>query len=95
MAYLLDIKNKNEFSFDTQKNLISNEIIKSIIKNINTSKEKINILIVKINEDKIVYNLSIQRKHFKDILLKNLKYKEKIEDYTMCIKIRDAIKNLN
>jgi hypothetical protein len=93
MVYNLKIdKNKDLDKIDS--NLLSTKVVKEIIKNLKNNFHSINVLKITVNEHQLIYNIRIKREDFLDVLKRNLIFKEKREDYLMCIEIREAIKFL-
>jgi len=73
---------------------IAKAVIESIIKNIKTRKKHIHILSVQVMEENIVFDITLEKQHFKSTLEENLKHFEEKEMYEECIKINEAITQL-
>lgn len=73
---------------------IAKAVIESIIKNIKTRKKHIHVLSVQIVEENTVFDITLEKQHFKSTLQENLKYFEEKEMYEECIKINEAITKL-
>ena len=83
------------------QNLVSNKdisiakaVIESIIKNIKTRKKHIHVLSVQVMEENTVFDITLEKQHFKSTLEENLKHFEDKEMYEECSKIHDAIAKL-
>lgn len=83
------------------QNLVSNKdisiakaVIESIIRNIKTRKKHIHILSVQVMEENTVFDITLEKQHFKSTLEENLKHFEDKEMYEECSKIHDAIAKL-
>jgi len=83
------------------QNLVSNKdisiakaVIESIIKNIKTRKKHIHVLSVQVTEENTVFDITLEKQHFKSTLEENLKHFEDKEMYEECSKIHDAIAKL-
>ena len=83
------------------QNLVSNKdisiakaVIESIIKNIKTRKKHIHVLSVQVMEENTVFDITLEKQHFKSTLEENLKHFEDKEMYEEYSKIHDAIAKL-
>ena len=73
---------------------IAKAIVDSVLNNLETKKNNIHVFQIEVAEEKVIYDLTIEREGFLDALEKNLNHYEKEELYEECIKIIDAIKFL-
>jgi hypothetical protein len=73
---------------------IAKAVIESIIKNIKTRKKHIHVLSVEVVEENTVFDITLEKQHFKSTLEDNLKHFEAKEMYEECSKIHDAIAKL-
>jgi hypothetical protein len=74
---------------------ISQAIVNSILNNLKTRKKNVHVISVKCIEENVIFDITLEKKHFSDTLNDNLKYFEEKEMYEECIKIKKAIEVLN
>jgi hypothetical protein len=73
---------------------IAKAVIESILRNIKTRKKRVHVLSVQIDEENTIFDITLEKCHFKTTLQENLKYFEEKEMYEECIKINEAITKL-
>jgi hypothetical protein len=69
-------------------------VIESIINNIKTRKKHIHVFSVQVVEDNTIFDITLEKQHFKSTLEENLKHFEAKEMYEECVKINEAITKL-
>ncbi len=74
---------------------ISEAVVNAILGNLKTRKKQIHMLSVKCTDDNIIFDITLEKKHFLDTLKDNLKYFEDKELYEECAKIHAAIETLS
>lgn len=96
MAYSVTVKTQEEFeNLIFSKDLkISESIVDSILKNLNTTKRHIHVLEIIIEETDKIMDLTVDRKDFINTLEKNLEIHVYHEKYEKCVEIQKAILNL-
>ena len=82
------LKNK-DINFAT---IITNSILESINKK--SRRKNVHIISIAIEDEGRIYDLTIGRKEFKDILEQNLKTHEEKEDYETCANIIKGLKQI-
>ena len=82
------LKNK-DINFAT---IITNSILESIRKK--SKRKNVHIISIAIEDEGRIYDLTIGRKEFKDILEQNLKTHEEKEDYETCANIIKGLKQI-
>jgi len=97
MASEITLNNKEEFQemIDKKDFTIAKAIVEAILSNINSRKKFIHILSITCIEDNAIYDITLEKKYFVETLQENLKYYVEKELYEDCIKITEAIKQLN
>ena len=92
----LRVKNEREW-----KKMVSNKdfqiskiIVNSILKNLNTENDKINVILVELIDEDQILDICLDKTEFLITLEENLKNFEKNEDYEGCILIKNAIDKL-
>lgn len=96
MATEITVSNSEEFE-DLVKNhdlIIADAITKTILDNLKGRKRHLHALSVLVEEEASIYDITIDRKDFKDTLQKQLSAYEKLEMYEMCADIVKAVKYL-
>jgi protein-arginine kinase activator protein McsA len=96
MAEEITVNNNDEFQemVDNKDFKIASAIVKSILSNLTNKKKNILILSINCLEEQLIYDLTLDRKHFVDTLEENLKYYIEQERYEECQKIVEAINKL-
>lgn len=97
MPINLRVKDEKELKqmIDNKDINISRIICNSILKNINTSLDKVHVLSVELlDEDKII-DMEVKRGDFYSVLNKNLNNFIKHEDYEFCLLIKKALEKLS
>ncbi len=89
----ISVKNVEEF-----EDLVSNEsifiseiLVETILKNLSSKKKFIYALSVFCEDDDSIYDITVERKYFSEILEENRIIQEKNGYYEKCAEIRDAI----
>lgn len=95
MAQTFVSLNMSEFNKRSKDIEIARAIVDSIIKNIDTKKKHIHIISVELEEEGEIYDLTLEKKEFVDILNKNIVHFERVEDFETCILIKKTIQKLN
>lgn len=97
MAYSITIKNEDEFTnlVKSKDKKLSMEVVQTILDNLDTKKRFINILEIHLENSGVTLDITADREHFTDTLLKNLDTLIFHEEYEMCSKIKEAIKYLS
>lgn len=93
----ITVKSIDDFQklIDDRAFSISEAVVGSILSNLKTRKKNVHVLSVKCLEDKTIFDITLEKKHFIDTLRDNLKYFEERELYEECSKIHKAIDSLN
>lgn len=96
MAYKILVKNIDSFRdlIESKDLKMSQEIVKVILKNLNTTKRFIPVLEIYIEGVERVIDLTIDRRDFLDTLESNIETHILHEEYEACTEIQDAIKKL-
>jgi len=92
------VKNIDEFTemVDKKDINIHKALVNSIINNIKTrSKKHIHMISVCCTDSGVIFDITLERKHFIDTLKENLKYFEEKEMYEDCVKINKGIELLS
>ena len=92
----IEVKSLYEFQdlVDNKHFSISQAIVSSILNNVKTRKKNVHVLSIKCTEENTVFDITLEKCHFKSTLEENLKYFEDKEMYEECIKINEAITKL-
>jgi len=77
-----------------QKFTMAQNIVETVLENINTKKKQIPVFEIEVSDEDSVYTLSVQRDEFIQILNTNLIHFENEEAYEGCQKIIEAINYL-
>jgi 6-phosphogluconolactonase/glucosamine-6-phosphate isomerase/deaminase len=77
-----------------QKFTMAQNIVETILENINTKKKQIPVFEIEVSDEDSIYTLSVQRDEFIQILNTNLIHFENEEAYEGCQKIIEAINYL-
>ena len=77
-----------------QKFTMAQNIVETVLENLNTKKEQIPVFEIEVENEDSVYTLSVQRDEFVQILKTNLIHFENEEAYEGCQKIIEAINYL-
>ena len=90
------VENYDEFLelTKTQKFTISQQIVETVLNNIDTKKKELPVFEIEVESEGVSYTLSIQTKEFIDTLSTNLIHFENEEAYEGCQKIIEAINYL-
>ena len=98
MVYVrkITVENYDEFLAMTknQKFTISQQIVETVLNNLDTRKKQIPIFEIEVENEGAVYTLSVKRDEFIQILNTNLIHFENEEAYEGCQKIIEAINYL-
>ena len=96
MTNSITVKTQEDFEVMMKDNNyeISNNITKTILKNLKGRKNNIHVLEIKVLEEHTIYDITINRDDMLDSLEKNLKIHELNEDYETCSAMVKAIKYL-
>ena len=98
MVYVKQYKVENYDEFleltKTQKFTISQQIVETVLNNIDTKKKELPVFEIEVESEGVSYTLSIQTKEFIDTLSTNLIHFENEEAYEGCQKIIEAINYL-
>ena len=73
---------------------MAQNIVETVLENINTKKKQIPIFEIEVSDEDSIYTLSVQRDEFIQILNTNLIHFENEEAYEGCQKIIEAINYL-
>mgnify|MGYP003139531252 FL=1 len=97
MAYSIVCKDEDDFQklIESKDKKLSIEIVKIVLKNLNTKKRFIPVLEIYLETSDIIVDLTVDRKDFVDTLEKNLKTLITWEEYEWCSKIKKGIDKLN
>lgn len=97
MAKEFTIKNSEELPkiMESKDYEISKSIIDSVLRNLNNKKKHIHVISIFCEEEGDMFDLTLERNNFLSVLKLNLPTFEKHEDYEGCIKIQNAINQLN
>jgi hypothetical protein len=92
----ITVNNSSEFQamLDNKDFKISQIIVDSILKNLDSPKTNIYIMSINCFEEDVTYDITLDKKYFKSVLEENLKHFIKQEQYEMCSKIVEVINNL-
>jgi hypothetical protein len=95
---------KTEMEFETTQEVVdileggnhdfSSLIVDEIISNLKTRKRSIPIAALHVDEEDLTYEITVEKKVFKETLQYQLEIMESFEDYERCQKIVDAVKYL-
>jgi hypothetical protein len=93
MSVKIEIQNGEELQemMDKRDFRIVKAIVEGILKNIKGRKKTVHVLSITCLEEGEIYDISVDRKHFVETLMENLKYYEKRELYEDCNKIIEAV----
>ena len=98
MVYVKQIKVDNYDEFlamtKTHKFTISQQIVETVLNNIDTKKKELPVFEIEVESEGISYTLSTQTEEFVDTLKTNLIHFENEEAYEGCQKIIEAINYL-
>ena len=98
MVYVKQYKVENYDEFleltKTQKFTISQQIVETVLNNIDTKKKELPVFEIEVESEGVSYTLSIQTEEFIDTLKTNLIHFENEEAYEGCQKITEAINYL-
>ena len=83
---LMEDKTSPNFSLKLSQNIVN-----TIIENLNTKKRFLNVLEVYIRETDDVLDITVDRDDFVETLKTNLITQEHFEEYEMCTKIQEAL----
>lgn len=73
---------------------ISRAIVDAALKNLKSRKRFVPVLEVLIEDEDIIFDITLDRKNLKETLQQNLEIHEFHEDYEMCQRISNAMKEL-
>jgi hypothetical protein len=92
----ITVNNNEEFQIliNNKDFRISKAIVEGILKNINTKKKNIKVLIIKCIEEQEIIDITLDRKDFLNTLEKNIVHYIAEEKYEECQLITLAINNL-
>ena len=90
------VKTLEEFQelIDKKDISIAKAVMESILSNIKTHKKHVHVLSVQVDNENTIFDITLEKCHFKSTLQENLKYFEDKEMYEECIKINEAITKL-
>ena len=90
------VKTLEEFQelIDKKDISIAKAVMESILSNIKTRKKHVHVLSVQVDDENTIFDITLEKCHFKSTLQENLKYFEDKEMYEECIKINEAITKL-
>jgi len=90
------VKTLEEFQelIDKKDISIAKAVIESILSNIKTHKKHVHVLSVQVDNENTIFDITLEKCHFKSTLEENLKYFEDKEMYEECIKINEGITKL-
>tara|TARA_R110000824_G_scaffold162297_3_gene337971 strand:- start:197 stop:538 length:342 start_codon:yes stop_codon:yes gene_type:complete len=96
MAKEINVFDSEEFEkLVSEKDIrISNALVDTILKNLKGRKRHIHALSILVEQDQMVYDITIDRKEFASTLEMSLPLYEEIEEFEKCAKIFNAIKFL-
>ena len=97
MALELNVLNSEEFErLVTNRDFrISQALVNTVLKNLNGKKHHYHALSVHVEDEGMIYDITVDKSSFGDILKTNLKGFEIQEEYEKCALIVDAIKTLS
>lgn len=92
----ITVNNNEEFQIliNNKDFRISKAIVEGILKNINTKKKNIKVLVIKCIEEQEIIDITLDRKDFLNTLEKNIVHYIAEEKYEECQIIASAINNL-
>jgi hypothetical protein len=92
----ITVNNNEEFQIliNNKDFRISKAIVEGILKNINTKKKNIKVLMIKCLEEQEIIDITLDRKDFLNTLEKNIVHYIAEEKYEECQIITSAINNL-
>jgi len=73
---------------------ISKALIETILKNLNGKKRHYHVLSVSIENEQLIYDITVDKQDFPKLLENNIQVFENCEDYETCDKIVKALKHL-
>lgn len=96
MALELNVFNSEEFEkLVTSRDFrISQALVDTVLKNLKGKKRFYHALSVNVEEEMVVYDITIDKSDFVTVLQNNLKVFEEEEEYEKCSEIAKAIKKL-
>lgn len=94
---IIKCRNEEEFQMmiNNQDFEISKLIVKSILKNLDTEEDDINVLSIELFEENEIQDIWVKKEDFAQTLEENLKHFEKQEMYEECAIIKKTIDLLN
>tara|TARA_R110000796_G_scaffold194409_1_gene310824 strand:+ start:246 stop:575 length:330 start_codon:yes stop_codon:yes gene_type:complete len=96
MAKEINVFDSEEFEkLVSEKDIrISNALVDTILKNLKGRKRHIHALSILVEQDQMVYDITIDRKEFSSTLESSLPLYEEVEEFEKCAKIFNAIEFL-
>jgi protein-arginine kinase activator protein McsA len=96
MAKDITVQNANEFQqmINNKDFRVSEAVVSTIIKNLNTRKKEICVLSITSIDDNMIYDITVEKKHFIETLEANLVHYIREEQYEGCQLITDSINKL-
>jgi hypothetical protein len=93
----IQVNNQSELKelFDSRDFRISQAIVENILLNLNNNEQNIHVLSISVLETEEIFDISVERKYFKETLEENLPYYVKNEMYEECGEISKAIQKLS
>ena len=97
MALELNVFNSEEFEkLVTSRDFrISKALVDTVLKNLNGKKRHYHALTVNVEEEMMVYDITIDKSDFVVVLQNNLKEFEELEEYEKCAEMVKAIEKLS
>ena len=96
MVKRIKVKSVEEFEdmLQEQDLKISKAIIEVALKNLKGDKRFIPVLEVHVEEDESIFDITLDRQNMLSTLQQNLEIHERNEDYEGCVRIANALKEL-
>ncbi len=97
MEVIIEVKNTQEFERLCEEDdiSISSAIVNAILSNLNNRKKRVYVLSIHMEEPDGIFDVTLERKYFKDTLIDHLPVQEKNDCFETCQSIIDAIKVLS